>query len=65
MAKGEFCRVCGRELPAQVKEKSLWYPFCSQRCRWVDLGKWLNQEYSLTEGKGLPDAKGSDNSSTP
>jgi len=22
-------------------------PFCSERCRQIDLGKWLNEEYSV------------------
>ncbi len=22
-------------------------PFCSERCRLIDLGRWLNEEYSL------------------
>jgi hypothetical protein len=22
-------------------------PFCSERCRVIDLGRWLNEEYSL------------------
>ena len=24
-------------------------PFCSERCRLIDLGKWLNEEYSLPD----------------
>ncbi len=23
-------------------------PFCSQRCRIIDLGRWLNEEHRLT-----------------
>ena len=23
------------------------YPFCSERCRLVDLGKWLGEEYRV------------------
>jgi endogenous inhibitor of DNA gyrase (YacG/DUF329 family) len=23
------------------------YPFCSERCRMVDLGKWFNEQYSI------------------
>ncbi|NIA07577.1 MAG: DNA gyrase inhibitor YacG [Actinobacteria bacterium] len=65
MTKDEFCRTCGRKLPARAKEKSPCYPFCSQRCHWVDLGKWFNQEYRLAEGKAPPDARGSGNSDRP
>jgi len=24
-------------------------PFCSPRCRNIDLGRWLNEEYTLTD----------------
>ena len=24
-------------------------PFCSRRCRLVDLGKWLNEEHAVSE----------------
>ena len=24
-------------------------PFCSSRCKMVDLGKWLGEEYKITE----------------
>jgi len=65
MTKGEFCRLCGQKLPAQAKEDSLWYPFCSQRCRLLDLGKWFNQKYRLTEGKTPPEAHNSGNLGTP
>jgi endogenous inhibitor of DNA gyrase (YacG/DUF329 family) len=30
-------------LPAGGKSK----PFCSERCRLVDLGKWLNEDYRV------------------
>lgn len=26
------------------------YPFCSRRCRFVDLGRWLGEEYRMPEG---------------
>ena len=25
-----------------------WGPFCSERCRLVDLGKWLNEEHRIS-----------------
>jgi uncharacterized protein len=27
------------------------FPFCSQRCRQVDLGKWLGEEYRVVGGE--------------
>ena len=26
-----------------------WRPFCSERCRLIDLGKWASDEYRLPE----------------
>jgi endogenous inhibitor of DNA gyrase (YacG/DUF329 family) len=25
------------------------FPFCSERCRVVDLGKWIDEEYRVSE----------------
>ncbi len=38
------CPICGKEFDlAQSTAK----PFCSERCRTVDLGRWLDESYSL------------------
>jgi endogenous inhibitor of DNA gyrase (YacG/DUF329 family) len=38
------CPICGREFdPAQSPAK----PFCSDRCRTIDLGRWLGEAYQL------------------
>lgn len=38
------CTVCGKKFdPAQ----STAMPFCSARCRLIDLGRWLNEENRL------------------
>jgi len=26
-----------------------WFPFCGQRCKLLDLGRWLNNEYAVVE----------------
>jgi endogenous inhibitor of DNA gyrase (YacG/DUF329 family) len=34
-------------------------PFCSDRCRQIDLGRWLDEGYSVpVEREGLDDAEG-------
>jgi endogenous inhibitor of DNA gyrase (YacG/DUF329 family) len=36
------CPICGVEFdPAQSTSK----PFCSERCRTIDLGRWLGEAY--------------------
>ncbi|MYC26538.1 MAG: DNA gyrase inhibitor YacG [Nitrospira sp. SB0662_bin_26] len=32
-----------------TSEDSAFYPFCSERCRLVDLGAWLNADYRVPE----------------
>ena len=48
--KGEKCRSCGSELGPGAEQESQWYPFCSERCRLLDLGAWFDEEYGLDEG---------------
>ena len=42
------------------------YPFCSQRCAQIDLGRWFNQDYAIAgrDGDagmfGLPDESDGD-----
>jgi endogenous inhibitor of DNA gyrase (YacG/DUF329 family) len=31
------------------REEVPFRPFCSERCKLVDLGRWLNEEYRITE----------------
>ena len=39
-----------------------WFPFCSERCRLVDLGRWLDGVYTIpgppVELKPEPEANG-------
>jgi uncharacterized protein len=54
------CPACRGEA---VKEGNKVWPFCSARCQWVDMGRWLNEEYRVPEE---PDASGGGvESSTP
>lgn len=38
------CPICDREFEP---EESPAMPFCSERCRMVDLGRWLGEGYGL------------------
>jgi endogenous inhibitor of DNA gyrase (YacG/DUF329 family) len=40
------CPVCGK--PSEFDAPPLG-PFCSTRCKMVDLGKWLGEEYRVSE----------------
>lgn len=39
------CPICGKAVGALAVNRA--HPFCSPRCRQVDLGKWLNEEYRV------------------
>ena len=43
------CPVCRKEDTAEPSDgkRSKYYPFCSDRCKLIDLGAWLDGEYSL------------------
>ena len=38
------CPLCKRPV---VKDGNKAYPFCSERCQLIDLGKWLDEEYHI------------------
>jgi uncharacterized protein len=53
------CPTCGKELRTDRVVDAPHRPFCSDRCQKVDLGKWLREEYrisdSLTPTQNLPE----------
>jgi Uncharacterized protein conserved in bacteria len=38
------CPICRRE----VKREDEFYPFCSERCKLVDLGNWATEKYVIS-----------------
>jgi endogenous inhibitor of DNA gyrase (YacG/DUF329 family) len=46
MAATSKCPICKREIPAG-KGRPAFGPFCSARCRSIDLGCWLDGRYSI------------------
>ena len=43
-SKGPICRTCRREVEPDVET----FPFCSKRCRMVDLGGWFDERFRVT-----------------
>jgi endogenous inhibitor of DNA gyrase (YacG/DUF329 family) len=39
------CPICRK--PAEPRPKNRWFPFCSERCKLIDLGKWMNGDYRI------------------
>jgi endogenous inhibitor of DNA gyrase (YacG/DUF329 family) len=49
--KSVACPTCHK--PVAWNEQSTWRPFCSERCRLIDLGEWLDEEKRIV-GEPLP-----------
>ena len=47
--KAKPCPICRKAMVAAFK------PFCSARCRQVDLGRWLAGDYAIPAEEPLPD----------
>lgn len=43
------CPICHK--PADSSAKNPARPFCSERCRMIDLGTWAGEEYRVAAGK--------------
>jgi len=40
-----ICPICGKEVTPRSANPA--FPFCTARCKSIDLGKWLNEEYRV------------------
>jgi len=53
------CPVCRRK-PDPVRSRN-WLPFCSERCKLIDLGKWLNEDHRIpADASDFPSAEDDD-----
>jgi len=43
------CAICGKEVRFLRREEVPWRPFCSERCKMVDLGRWFDGTYNISE----------------
>ena len=44
MAKTLHCPICRKEVSIESPDA----PFCSDRCRLIDLGKWASGDYKIS-----------------
>jgi endogenous inhibitor of DNA gyrase (YacG/DUF329 family) len=57
------CPICNKDAKGRAENPA--FPFCSPRCKSIDLGKWLNEEYRVPldddgDGDGAGDDYGDD-----
>jgi uncharacterized protein len=61
MATTVKCPTCRR--PVEWSAESVYRPFCSDRCRLIDLGAWLSEQHKIPDESGIePDPSRADHS---
>jgi endogenous inhibitor of DNA gyrase (YacG/DUF329 family) len=51
-----ICPTCRRPVSKDPARPSKLFPFCSERCHLVDLGRWLGEEYRIAGPPADPTA---------
>ena len=46
-AKTVNCPTCGK--PALWNKDNPWRPFCSERCKLIDLGEWFDERHRIAD----------------
>lgn len=49
MIKPLTCPICHKPVPVAEDGTSAFHPFCSERCRQVDLCRWFDGKYAIVE----------------
>jgi endogenous inhibitor of DNA gyrase (YacG/DUF329 family) len=44
------CPTCGKTFQIGTLEDLPSFPFCTDRCKLVDLGRWLDGDFRIPEG---------------
>ena len=61
MAKKASLLDSFKGLTQKKSEESIFFPFCSRRCKLIDLGAWLDAEYKIVSS---PESQETDTSTT-
>jgi uncharacterized protein len=52
------CPICKKQVPDADDQRPKTYPFCTERCKLIDLGRWLGGHYQIPaedeEGQAMP-----------
>jgi endogenous inhibitor of DNA gyrase (YacG/DUF329 family) len=49
MIRFPSCPICRKPVPTPAEGAPNWFPFCSERCRQVDLLRWCQGKYAIVE----------------
>jgi uncharacterized protein len=47
MSKKSLCPTCEKQTKLGLSNS--YRPFCSKRCKLIDLGQWIDETYSISE----------------
>lgn len=56
-----ICPICKK---ITTWKENPWRPFCSERCKLIDLGKWASGEYRVEGEKKEDEEKGEESKKT-
>ncbi|AGA27367.1 DNA gyrase inhibitor YacG [Singulisphaera acidiphila] len=48
------CPTCSKSYEIESIDKLPSFPFCSDRCRLVDLGRWIDGTYAVPDDVAMP-----------
>ena len=58
------CPICDKVIPSgssaddgKHRINAAHFPFCSERCRLIDLGTWLDEGYRISSGTQVSDTE--------
>jgi endogenous inhibitor of DNA gyrase (YacG/DUF329 family) len=46
------CPQCDGRVLRDDTHEAAWFPFCSERCRLLDLGRWFDEEHRIAGADG-------------
>jgi uncharacterized protein len=49
------CPTCARPFEVATIDDLPTFPFCSDRCRLLDLGRWIDGSYVIPDPQALPE----------
>ncbi|WP_151702997.1 MULTISPECIES: DNA gyrase inhibitor YacG [Nitrincola] len=52
------CPQCGK--PSIYDDSNKWRPFCSERCKLIDLGEWASEGYQIPVAPDINDYSSGD-----
>jgi uncharacterized protein len=54
------CPICDKPMDGQGPKEWPEWPFCSKRCRVIDLGRWLSGNYRISTPAPMEDVDDAD-----